>query len=186
MAARYLVIDHDTPLLLPPSLRDWLPPDHLVHVIMDAVEELDLSRARVNQRGSGDAHDPPGLLLALLIYSYATGMFSSRAIERASYENVAVRYLCGDTHPDHDTICEFRRRNRGLFAHGFAQVIEMAARSGVLKVGAITVAIDGTKVLANASKHAAVRRWSTRPTTRSNSRPRLAPSWRRPDQRPRS
>jgi transposase len=156
MAARYIIVDHDTPLLLPPSLRDWLPPDHLVHVIMDAVEELDLSRAQVNQRGSGDAQYPPGMLLGLLIYSYATGTFSSRAIERASYDQVAVRYLCGDTHPDHDTICEFRRRNGELFAHSFAQVIELAARSGVLKVGGITVAIDGTKVLANASKHAAV------------------------------
>src|SRR5258708_644043 len=156
MAARYLVIDHDTPLLLPPSLRDWLRPDQLVHVIMDAVEELDLSRARVNQRGSGDAQYPPGMLLGLLIYSYATGTFSSRQIERNSHDHVPVRYLCGDTHPDHDTICEFRRRNGELFAHGFAQVIEMAARSGVLKVGGITVAIDGTKVLANASKHSAV------------------------------
>ena len=141
--ARYLVIDHDTPLLLPPSLRDWLPPDHLVHVIMDAVEELDLSRAQVNQRGSGDAEYPPGT-------------FSSRRIERQSYDHVAVRYLCGDTHPDHDTICEFRRCNGELFAHSFAQVIELAARSGVLKVGGITVAIDGTKIMANASKHAAV------------------------------
>jgi len=156
MAARYLVIDHDTPMLLPPSLRDWLPEDHLVHVIMDAVEQLDLSRAQVNQRGSGDAQYPPGMLLGLLIYSYATGTFSSRAIERASYDHVPVRYLCGDTHPDHDTICEFRRRNGELFAHSFAQVIEMAARSGVLKVGGITVAVDGTKVLANASKHSAV------------------------------
>lgn len=156
MAARYINVDHDTPMLLPPSLRDWLPPDHLVHVIMDAVEELDLSRAQVNQRGSGDAQYPPGMLLGLLIYSYATGTFSSRAIERNSHDQVAVRYLCGDTHPDHDTICEFRRRNGELFAHSFAQVIELAARSGVLKVGGITVAIDGTKVLANASKHAAV------------------------------
>jgi transposase len=156
MAARYLLIDHDTPMLLPPSLRDWLPGDHLVHVIMDAVEELDLSRARVNQRGSGDAQYPPGMLLGLLIYSYATGTFSSRRIERNSYDHVPVRYLCGDTHPDHDTICAFRRNNGELFAHSFGQVIEMAARSGVLKVGGITVAIDGTKVLANASKHAAV------------------------------
>jgi len=156
MAARYLVIDHDTPMLLPPSLRDWLPPDHLVHVIMDAVEELDLSRAQVNPRGSGDAQYPPGMLLGLLIYSYATGTFSSRQIERQSYDHVPTRFLCGDTHPDHDTICEFRRRNGELFAHSFAQVIELAARSGVLKVGAITVALDGTKVLANASKHAAV------------------------------
>ena len=156
MAARYLVIDHDTPMLLPPSLRDWMPPDHLVHVIMDAVEELDLSRAQVNQRGSGDAQYPPGMLLGLLIYSYATGTFSSRQIERNSHDHVPVRYLCGDTHPDHDTICEFRRRNGELFAQSFAQVIEMAARSGVLKVGGITVAIDGTKVLASASKHSAV------------------------------
>jgi transposase len=123
---------------------------------MDAVEELDLSRAQVNQRGSGDAQYPPGMLLGLLIYSYATGTFSSRAIERNSYDHVAVRFLCGDTHPDHDTICEFRRRNGELFAHSFAQVIEMAARSGVLKVGGITVAIDGTKIMANASKHSAV------------------------------
>jgi transposase len=120
------------------------------------VEELDLGRAQVNQRGSGDAQYPPGMLLGLLIYSYATGTFSSRQIERNSYDHVPVRYLCGDTHPDHDTICEFRRRNGELFAHSFAQVIELAARSGVLKVGGITVAIDGTKVLANASKHAAV------------------------------
>ena len=73
---------------------------------------------------------------------------------------MAVRYLCGDTHPDHDTICEFRRRNGELFAHSFAQVIELAARSGVLKVGGITVAIDGTKVLANASKHGKRPTWS--------------------------
>ena len=83
--------------------------------------------------------------MGLLIYSYATGTFSSRQIERNSYDSVPVRYLCGDTHPDHDTICEFRRRNGELFAHSFAQVIEMAARSGVLKLGGITVAIDGTK-----------------------------------------
>jgi transposase len=156
MGARYKVIDHDTPLLLPPSLRDWLPENHLVHVIMEAVEQLDLGAAQVNQRGSGDAQYPPGVLLGLLIYSYATGTFSSRQIERNSHDHVPVRYLCGDTHPDHDTICEFRARNGELFRKSFAQVIEMAARSGVLKVGGITVAIDGTKVLANASKHAAV------------------------------
>src|SRR5258708_35525944 len=99
MAARYLVIDHDTPLLLPPSLRDWLPQDHLAHVIMDAVEELDLSRAQVNQRGSGDAQYPPGMLLAVFIYSYATGRVSSRGSERASYENVPVGWFRWGTHP---------------------------------------------------------------------------------------
>ncbi len=156
MAARYINIDHDTPLLLPPDLREWVPENHLVHLVMDAVEQLDLGAAKVNERGTGDAQYPPGMLLALLIYSYATGMFSSRAIERASYENVAVRLLCGDTHPDHDTVCAFRRRNGELLSQSFAQVIEMAARCGILKVGGITVAIDGTKILANASKHAAV------------------------------
>jgi hypothetical protein len=96
------------------------------------------------------------MMLGLLIYSYATGVFSSRQIERSTSENVAVRLLCADPHPDHDTVCAFRRQNGELLAQSFAQVLEMAARCGVLKVGGITVAIDGTKVLANASKHTAV------------------------------
>jgi transposase len=156
MAARLVNIDHDTPMLLPPDLRQWVPRDHLVHFIMDAVGELDLRRVRVNERGSGNEQYPPQMMLGLLIYSYATGIFASRQIERATHENVAVRLLCADTHPDHDTICTFRRSHGELLAGSFAQVIEMAARCGVFKVGGITVAIDGTKVLANASKHSAV------------------------------
>jgi len=156
MAARFVNVDHDTPLLLPPDIRDWVPADHLVHFVMDAVGQLDLQRARVNERGTGDEQHPPGMMLGLLIYSYATGVFSSRQIERSTSENVAVRLLCADTHPDHDTVCAFRRQNGELLAQSFAQVLEMAARCGVLKVGGITVAIDGTKVLANASKHTAV------------------------------
>lgn len=156
MAARFVNIDHDTPLLLPPDLRDWVPRDHLVHFMMDAVGQLEVSAARVNERGTGDAQYPPGMMLGLLIYSYASGVFSSRQIERATYENVAVRLLCADTHPDHDTLCTFRRQNGALLRAGFAQVLELAARCGVLQVGGITVAIDGSKVLANASKHAAV------------------------------
>jgi len=99
---------------------------------------------------------PPRLLLGLLVYCYATGLFSSRQIERASHENVAVRLLCADTHPDHDTLCTFRRKNGALLHQAFAQVLELAAGCGVLKVCGVAVAIDGTKVLANASKHAAV------------------------------
>lgn len=156
MPARFVSIDHDTPLLLPPDLRQWVPHGHLVHFIMDAVGELDLRKAKINERGTGDAQYPPRLLIGLLIYSYATGVFSSRQIERATYDSVPVRLLCADTHPDHDTICNFRRVHRELLARSFAQVIEMSARCGVLKVGALTVAIDGTKVLASASKHAAV------------------------------
>jgi transposase len=156
MATRYVNIDRDTALLLPPDLRDWVPADHLVHFVIDAVEQLDVRTARTNERGTGSEQYPPRMLLGLLIYSYATGTFSSRQIERASYENVAVRLLCADTHPDHDTLCTFRKENGALLGACFAQVLELAAGCGVLKVGGITVAIDGTKVLANASKHAAV------------------------------
>lgn len=156
MPARFVNIDHDTPLLLPPNLRDWVPADHLVHFIMDAVGLLDLSAGRVNHRGSGSAQYPPALLLGLLIYSYATGTFSSRRIERNTYEQVAVRLLCADHHPDHDTICTFRRENRELLANAFHQVLECAARLQVLRIGEVTLAMDGTKILANASKHSAV------------------------------
>jgi transposase len=153
---RYVNIDRDTPLLLPPDLRDWVPADHLVHFVIDAMEAIDTSSAPVNARGTGSEQYPPAMLLGLLVYSYATGVFSSRRIERASYENVAVRLLCADTHPDHDTLCTFRRQNGPLLTQAFAQILELAARCGVLKVGGITVAIDGTKILANASKHSAV------------------------------
>lgn len=153
---RYVNIDRDTPLLLPPDLRDWVPADHLVHFVIDAMEAIDTSAAPVNARGTGSEQYPPTMLLGLLVYSYATGLFSSRQIERASYENVAVRLLCADTHPDHDTLCTFRRKNGPLLTRAFAQILELSARCGVLKVGQITVAIDGTKILANASKHAAV------------------------------
>jgi transposase len=156
MSVRFVNIDHDTPLLLPPDLRDWVSQDHMVHFIIDAVVALDLSRARTNERGTGSAQYPPSMMLGLLIYSYATGTFSSRRIETLTYENVAVRYLTGDTHPDHDSICKFRRENKDLLSHAFHQVLELAARARILQVGDITVAIDGTKILANASKHSAV------------------------------
>ena len=106
--------------------------------------------------GKHPRYDLGPRLLGLLIYSYATGVFDSRQIERTTYESVATRLLCADTHPDHVTICTFRRENRALLGASFPQVLEMKARCGVLKVGGISVAIDGTKVLANASKHAPV------------------------------
>ena len=143
-------------MLLPPDLRDWVPEDHLVHFIIDAVALLDVSAARLNEQGTGSAQYPPAMMLALLIYCYATGTFSSRRIERLTYENVAVRFLCGDHHPDHDSICKFRRENQALLASSFHQVLETAARVQVLRVGEVTLALDGTKILANASKHSAV------------------------------
>ena len=154
--AKFVTIDRDTPMLLPPDMRDWIPSNHLVHFVIDAIEAVDTSCAQVNHRGTGNEQYPPTMLLALLVYSYCVGMFSSRQIERASHTDVAVRLLCANTHPDHDTICAFRRKNGTLLHSAFAQILEMAGRCGVLKVGQVTVAIDGTKILANASKHAAV------------------------------
>jgi transposase len=110
----------------------------------------------VNTRGTGDAEYPPSMMVSLLIYCYATGVFGSRRIEQATYDNVAIRFITGDTHPDHDTICTFRRENKALLSELFVKVLEMARELKVLKVGQITVSADGTKVLANASKHSAV------------------------------
>ena len=156
MAARFVNIDYDTPLILPPNLRDWVPAGHLAHFILDAVEEMDLHRIKVNQRGTGSEQYPPRMFLALLLYCYATGVFSSRRIEQASHDSVPVRMICGDTHPDHDTICTFRRENKGLLQETFVRVLELAQALKFLQVGQITVAVDGTKVMAHASKHAAV------------------------------
>src|SRR5436190_22121598 len=156
MATRFVTIDRDTPLLLPPNLRDWVPPDHLVHFIVDAVAALDLRQVKVNERGTGSEQYPPTMLLALLIYSYATGTFGSRRIEQTTYDSVPVRLLTADTHPDHDTICTFRRENKALLSESFVKVLELAQQLGVLQFGQLTTAVDGTKVLANASKHSAV------------------------------
>lgn len=156
MAARLAIVDRDTPMLLPTDLRDWLPDDHMVHFIIDAVETLDLQGFRINDRGSGSEQFPPAMMLALLVYCYATGRFSSREIEAATYSDVAVRYVCGSCHhPDHSVICAFRTQNRKLFSECFVKVLALAQHMGKLaKVGAIS--IDGTKIKANASKHAAV------------------------------
>jgi transposase len=156
MATRFVLIDRDTPLLLPPNLRDWVPADHLVHFILDAVDALDLRQVKVNTRGTGSEQYPPPMLLGLLIYSYATGTFGSRRIEQSTHDSVPVRLLTGDTHPDHDTLCSFRRENAALLTESFVKVLQLAQQLKVLKFGQLTVAADGTKVLASASKHSAV------------------------------
>jgi transposase len=156
MATRFVLIDRDTPLLLPPNLRDWVPADHLVHFIIDAVDALDLRQVKVNTRGTGSEQYPPPMMLGLLIYSYATGIFGSRRIEQSTYDSVPVRLLTADTHPDHDTLCTFRRENQALLTESFIKVLQLAQQLKVLKFGQLTVAADGTKVLASASKHSAV------------------------------
>ncbi len=154
MATRFVTVDRATPLLFPPDLRDWVREDDIVHLIVDAVEILPLQQFRVNRRGTGSAQYPPKMMLALLIYCYATGSFSSREIEALTYSQVSVRYLCANTHPDHDTICRFRRENKALLEETFVRVLELAAALNLSHVG--TVAIDGSKIAANASKHQAV------------------------------
>jgi transposase len=156
MSPRLVNVDRHTPMLLPLDLRDWLAVDHIAHFIIEAVESLNLKGFRVNERGSGSAQYPPAMMLALLVYCYATGRFSSREIQAATYHDVAVRYICGgEHHPEHDTICVFRRANRALFEECFLKVLLMARGLKHLKaVGSISV--DGSKILANASKHSAV------------------------------
>ncbi len=167
MAARFVNIDYDTPLILPPNLRDWVPAGHLAHFILDAVGEMDLRRIKINERGTGSEQYPPRMLLALLFYCYATGVFSSRRIEQATCDSVPVRMICADTHPDHDTICAFRRENKALLQEAFVRVLEMAQALKFLQVGQITVAVDGTKVMAHASKHSAVSpTWRVRPSSK--------------------
>jgi transposase len=125
-----------------------------VHFILDAVEQLPITDFRVNERGSGSEQYPPRMMLALLIYCCATGRVGSRTIEAASYSDVAVRYLCANHHPDHDSICTFRTANKRAFKAAFVSVLQPARHLRLSKVG--TVSIDGTKLQANASKHAAV------------------------------
>lgn len=156
MSAKFITVDRNTPMLLATDLREWLPADHIVHFIIESVETLDLNGFRINERGSGSAQYLPSMMLALLIYSYVTGRFSSREIEAATHHDVAMRYICGgEHHPEHDTICVFRRTNRALFEECFLKVLLMAQGMKHLKaVG--TVSVDGSKILANASKHSAV------------------------------
>lgn len=150
MATRLVNIDRDTPMLLPPDLREWVAGDDVAQLVVEAVELCDTRLASLNERGSGDAQYPPTMMLSLLIYSYAKGIFSSRRIERASYEHVSVRFICANTHPDHDTIAKFRRENGALIKACFVRVLMLARELGVLKIG--TVSMDGTKLKANASK----------------------------------
>lgn len=151
----FIQADPNQPLLLPIDLREWVPADDMVHFVLEAVEQVPLDRFQVNVRGSGSKQYHPRMMLALVIYCYANGVFGSRRIEAATYRDIAVRYLCADTHPDHDTICKFRRENVEAISTSFVQVLQLARELKLLKVG--TISVDGTKVDANASKHRNVR-----------------------------
>jgi len=154
MAKSFISSNRKQAYLLPPSIDDWLPQKHLARYIAEIIEQLDLSKIYSQYTGQGkDAYDPK-VLLALLFYGYATGTFSSRKIERATYDSVAFRYLSANTNPDHDTIANFRQRFLGELGGLFVQILSVAQEMGMLKVG--KVSLDGTKIKANASKHKAL------------------------------
>jgi transposase len=164
--------DRLTSFLMPPSVDEWLPQRHLARFVVEVVDGLDLSAMSKSYRGSGSASYHPAVLLSLLVYGCATGVFSSRKLERATYDSVAFRFIAANDHPDHDTIATFRRRFLKEIEALFVKVLLLAremgkagqrfhqawlggmARRGVLKMG--TVALDGTKLHANASRHSAL------------------------------
>lgn len=147
-------IDRDTGFLLPPSVDEWLPERHLARFVVEVIEGLDVSAMSKSYRGAGSSSYHPSLLLGILVYGYATGVFSSRKLERATYDSVAFRFVAANEHPDHDTIAAFRRRFLKDIEGLFVQVLLLAREMGMLKMG--TVGLDGTKVHANASRHSAL------------------------------
>ena len=157
MSKNFRTCDLDQPFLLPPSLQDWLPESHLARFIAELVPGLDLSKiygfyGRRDGRGKAAYH--PVMMVRVLVYGYCVGVMSSRRIERASYDDIAFRYLCADQHPDHDTIAAFRQQHLPVLAQLFTQILQLCNKAGLVKLG--HVAIDGTKVQANASKHKAM------------------------------
>lgn len=146
----------DQPSLFPANPRDWLPEDHLAYFVADTVNALNLRAFYAPYEGDGRRKQPyePVMMISVLLYAYATGVFSSRDIARKLQEDVAFRVLCGGNFPAHRTICEFRRRHLKDFEKVFVQLIRIAQEVGLVKLG--TVAIDGTKMKANASKHKAM------------------------------
>jgi len=152
--AEFVTADRKTAFLLPPSMEDWLKEDHLARFIVEVVDQLDLSNLTRQYAGRGSKAHHPATLLAILVYGYATGIFSSRKLERATYDSVAFRFIAAGTHPDHDTLATFRRRFIDELQALFVQVLELAKEMKLLKLG--TVCLDGTKIHANASRHSAL------------------------------
>ena len=150
-------IDRDIDFLLPPSVQEWLPQGHLSRYVVEVVEGLELGDLERAYAGKGSAAYHPALLLSLLIYGYATGCFSSRKIERATYDSLAFRYIACNRHPDHDTLANFRKRFGKEFEAVFVEVLQVARENQLSRFG--TVSLDGTRatqIHANASRHSAL------------------------------
>src|ERR1035437_1921358 len=152
--SNFRTIDRETGFLLPPSVDEWLPEKHLARFVVEEMEGLDLRTMSGSYRGSGSASYHPRMLLGIVVYGYATGIFSSRKLERATYNSVAFRFIAANEHPDHDTIAPFRRRVLKKIEGLFVQVLVLAREMGLLKLGAL--GLDGTKIHANASRHSAL------------------------------
>ena len=154
MKRKFVQVDRETLYLLPPSIQDWLPEKHLARFVVEIVEQLNLQPLKASYSGRGSQAYNPEMLVALLFYGYATGVFSSRKLERSTYDSVAFRYIAANKHPDHDTIAEFRKRFLPELTRIFVEILTIARQMKVFKLG--KVSIDGTKVQANASKHKAL------------------------------
>jgi len=154
MEPKFIEVDRETQYLLPPSVQDWLPEGHLARFVIEIVEQLDLRSLKASYAGRGSQPYHPAMLLALLFYGYATGVFSSRKLERSTYDSVAFRFIAANSHPDHDTIATFRKRFLKELSGLFVQILMIARQTNMLKLG--SVSLDGSKVKANASKHKAL------------------------------
>ena len=154
MIPKFIPTNRDQQYLFPPSIQDWLPEEHLARFVVDIVSQLNLQPLADIYTGKGFKAYHPEILLSLLFYGYATGVFSSRKIEKATYDSVAFRFISANTHPDHDTIATFRKRFLAQLKPLFVQILMLAREMGLLKIG--KVSLDGTKIKANASKHHAL------------------------------
>jgi transposase len=154
MKVTFVDVDRETLYLLPPSIQEWLPENHLARFVVEIVEQINLWSLNESYSGRGSKPYSPAMLVALLFYGYATGVFSSRKLERSTYDSVAFRYIAANAHPDHDTIAAFRKRFLPELKNIFVQILTIAHQMKVLKLG--KVSIDGTKIHANASKHKAL------------------------------
>ena len=154
MSAHFKAVDRQSLYMFPPSVEDWLDQKHLARFIVDVVSKLDLHELKMAYSGGGSQAYHPEMLLALLFYGYATGVFSSRKLEQATYDSIAFRYIAANTHPDHDTLAAFRKRFLQQLKPLFVQILLLAKTLGFLNLGKIS--LDGSKVQANASKHSAL------------------------------
>ena len=152
--SRFIQFDRNQQYLLPPSVDEWLPEGHLARFIVEVIDQLDLSKLTRRYSGGGSAAYHPAMMLALLVYGYASGTFSSRKIERATYDSVAFRFIAANHHPDHDTLAHFRKTFLVELEDLFVQVLSLAQAMKLVKLGQIS--LDGTKIKANASKHKAL------------------------------